>query len=350
MSQIIRPEDMKSGKPNTLRIYNTIYNKLKPVDRQCMVTMSLSPEQITVFREEGILVVENVLSQEEVDAARDALHGDILRRTGIQHGGEHWGELGARLKGPGMYMCYARWKLLHVHLKPAVTSAYEQLLEHTYGPGYEPNFEHPFGPCFNHLCMVDRVCYRLPDTVSVEEGLALHLDRNPKDPYLLKAGGLDRWRPIQAFVALTDHFDSNSGGLKVVRGFHKEINEYFEGSAEAEAACGQKGEFFRMNGKSHSKLRRQQEAVYAPRGSLVLWDSRLPHATCDSLQGFDSREVVYTGFLPNTEINRRYISNQRTDIEKNIYPTYGPRGVCAADRDWEVDELTHEQRMRLGFS
>lgn len=45
------------------------------------------------------------------------------------------------------------------------------------------------------------------------------------------------------------------------------------------------------------------QAVYAPRGSLVLWDSRLPHSTSDILEGCDSREVVYMGFLPSTDIN-----------------------------------------------
>ena len=34
------------------------------------------------------------------------------------------------------------------------------------------------------LLYIDRVCYRLPDSVQAEGGLGLHLDRNPLDPYL----------------------------------------------------------------------------------------------------------------------------------------------------------------------
>ena len=36
---------------------------------------------------------------------------------------------------------------------------------------------------------------------------------------------------------------------------------------------------------------------------MVLWDYRLPHATSDRLEGSDSREVVYLGFLPSVEVN-----------------------------------------------
>lgn len=317
--------------------------------------MELTAEQISEFKDSGVLVVEDVLSEEEVDHARACLHEDIYRLTGVRHGDENWADIGSRLKGPGMYIYYAKWKLLNIHLHPKVTASYEQLLSDTYGPGNVHGFEHPFEACHNHLAMVDRVCYRLPSSISGEGGLALHLDRNPLDPYLQQAaGGLDKWRPIQAFVALTDHVDSNSGGLRVVRGFHKRIDEYFKNSKEAQDACGHRGEFFRMNAKSHARLYQQLEVVYAPKGSLVLWDSRLPHATCDRLEGFDTREVVYTGFLPNTELNRRFVQEQKEHIQRNEYPLYGPRGgddgAISADKDWTLDELSVEQRIRLGFS
>ena len=87
--------------------------------------------------------------------------------------------------------------------------------------------------------------------------------------------------------------------------------------------------------------------MIAPRGSLVLWDSRLPHATCEVLAGWDSREVVYTGFLPSTEINRRFVAAQAQAVRANVYPMYGPQGE--ADRDWVEEELTPEQRRLLGL-
>lgn len=230
------------------------------------------------------------------------------------------------------------------------------MISRTWGPGNVSGFEHPYGPSDeeNVRCMTDRVCYRLPDYINKEGGLALHLDRNPLDPFLLQCGGADKFRPLQGFICLTDHYDGGQGGLKVVPGFHKVVDDYFspnQVSAEVREQClGHKGEFFRMGGKSYAKLQRQLENVYAPRGSMVLWDYRLPHATSDRLDGGDSREVVYLGFLPSVDINEKLVAKQRKDIEKNVYPQHGPQGLPRADRDWEVSDLSETEKRLLGFS
>lgn len=308
----------------------------------------ITDEEIEEFRENGIVVIENVLSPEEVQCARRSLHEDVYKYTGIAHQSENWSDIGARLKGPANKINYAKWKLLNINLNPNSVYTHNKLLSATYGPGNIPGFEHPYQAFDKSFCFVDRVCYRLPDTAHKEGGLALHLDRNPHDPYLQQAGGLDRWRPIQSFICLTDHIDSDSGGLRVVPGFHLHIEDYFRGNREAEAATGTRGEFFRMHGKSHTKLNKQLQSVYAPAGSLVLWDSRLPHSTSDTLGGYDSREVVYSGFLPDIPLNRAYVTDQRGKLLSNRYTKYGPQDI-SADRDWEVEELTAEQREALGF-
>lgn len=311
----------------------------------------LSEEQSLFYKQFGYVVVENVLSEDDVEEARSNLHKDIRNRTGIMHGSAEWTEgnkIGARLKGPGNNMYYGKWKFLNIHLKPSVVECYTSLLRETCGPGNVAGFEHPFGRCNEALCFADRVAYRLPDAINDEGGLALHLDRNPLDPYLLQAGGLDKWRPIQSFVALTDHFGKNSGGLMVAPGSHNIVDEYFADNEEAKEAVGRRGEFFRMHSKKHSKMNNQLQVVYAPKGSLVMWDNRLAHGTCEKLSGFDSREVVYTGFLPNTEINRSYIDHQLRAIRNNVYPMYGPQGYLA-DRDWNESELTMQQRKLLGI-
>lgn len=56
--------------------------------------------------------------------------------------------------------------------------------------------------------------YRLPDHIQAEGGLGLHLDRNPYDPYLLcptVTKKLLKYRPIQSWIGLTDHYGSKSG-------------------------------------------------------------------------------------------------------------------------------------------
>ena len=326
----------------------------------------LSQAQISEFKETGLLVVENVLTDEEITTARSKLHTFIAEKTGVEHGSENWGTLGHRLKGPANTIYYAKWKLLDIHLHPRTIQCYDELLAATYGPSNVPDFEHPYGPCEFAFAYPDRVCYRLPDAVSAEGGLSLHLgtdiplyflhsinillvtDRNPLDPYLAQAGGLKRWRPIQSFVCLTDHYSGDSGGLRVVRGFHKDILNYFTGNKEAIDAIGTSGEFFRMTSKSFSKLQKHLQLVVAPRGSLVLWDSRLPHATCDTLTGFDSREVVYNGFLPAVPLNCAYVEEQGRAIRDNVYPQHSCLSGHIADRDWDVDDLTPTQRRVLG--
>ena len=80
------------------------------------------------------------------------------------------------------------------------------------------------------------------------------------------------------------------------------------------------GEFFRMNGKKHFNLTKQCRAINAPRGSLICWDNRIPHATCQKLTSKDTKEVVYTGFLPDVKLNRKYIKKQQENLQKNIPP------------------------------
>ena len=232
-------------------------------------------------------------------------------------------------------------------------------MEATFATGREPGFEHPLGPSDSVLAYIDRVCWRLPDIIRAEGGLSLHLDRNPTDPYLIKGEGLPKWRPIQAFVTLTDHYGTNSGGLRVVRGFHREIEEYFAGRGSANSAHPNRevdesfrGEFFRMNPRKYYSLDKRLEPINAPKGSLVCWDNRLPHATCQKLDGWDTREVVYSGFLPNIQLNRDFVAKQLQALRANRPPpgVAQPDLKERCDLDWEEHELTEEQKTLLGIT
>jgi hypothetical protein len=134
---------------------------------------------------------------------------------------------------------------------------------------------------------IDRVCYRLPDAIRAEGGLLPHLDRNPHDPYLLESKtGLTKWRPIQGFVALTDQYAGQSCGLRCVRGFHREIDEYFardEGTSEnnQEKQRESGGEFYRPQHNKHRRLYERCQPVDCAAGAVVLWDNRIPHATAE---------------------------------------------------------------------
>jgi hypothetical protein len=191
---------------------------------------------------------------------------------------------------------------------------------------------------------VDRVCYRLPDSIRAEGGLGVHLDRNVNHPY----ESLEKWRPIQAFVALTDQFGSDSGGLRVTRQFHTQIARYDFRTPPNES---ERGEFHRVNQNRHHQLCEQCQPVNCSAGSLVCWDNRLPHATAAALSGGDTREVVYVGFLPDVALNRRYVEAQAAALRANRRPpAYLADGAVDADRDWDIDDrslLTDAQRALL---
>jgi hypothetical protein len=80
--------------------------------------------------------------------------------------------------------------------------------KHTFAAGI-PGFETPFVG-FNPLkgySYIDRLAYRLPDSISEQGGLGLHVDCNPLEP----ANDPRKWRPMQASLALTDSMTPSSG-------------------------------------------------------------------------------------------------------------------------------------------
>lgn len=82
------------------------------------------------------------------------------------------------------------------------------VFKHTFAEGI-PGFESSFAG-FNPLkgySYIDRLAYRLPDSVASQGGLGLHVDCNPLQPCDDPA----KWRPIQASVALTDCLTPSSG-------------------------------------------------------------------------------------------------------------------------------------------
>lgn len=307
-------------------------------------------DNINEFINDGVTVIENVFSDDEIDTIRKQLH-DQLRSIGIEHekilSGEIKPSSDVRIKAKPSRIFYNKWKI-DAHTNPKVYHCMKALMDRTYASGVEPGFEHPMGESTDILAYIDRICYRTPDHIRAEGGLSLHLDRNPIDPYLLKSNTLKMWRPIQAFIALTDQYGSESGGLRVVKGFHNEIDEYFENNTED---INNKGCFFRFNSKSHAKLEKRCQPVDVRRGSIVCWDNRIPHATAQKFTSHDTREVIYINYIPDVKLNVKYIKDQLHHIKQNISPpAYCDDPKEHVDRNWNDSELTPLQRQLLGFN
>jgi ectoine hydroxylase-related dioxygenase (phytanoyl-CoA dioxygenase family) len=308
-------------------------------------------DNIDEFINDGVTVFEDVFSDDEIDAIREQFH-DQLRSIDIDHekilSGETKPSPDVRIKAKPSRIFYNKWKI-DAHTNPKVYRCIKALMNRTFSTGVCPGFEHPMGESTDILAYIDRICYRTPDHIRAEGGLGLHLDRNPIDPYLLESNGLKMWRPIQAFIALTDQYGSESGGLRVVRGFHNEIDEYFSNGHTEDV--NDKGCFFRLNSKSHAKLEKRCQPVNVRRGSIVCWDNRLPHATAQKFTSHDTREVIYIGYLPNVKLNIKYIKDQLNHINQNIAPpAYYDDPTEHVDRNWNDCELTPLQKQLLGFN
>ena len=109
-----------------------------------------------------------------------------------------------------------------------------------------------------------------------------------------------------------------------------------------------KGEFYRMNHQNHTKLQKlcQPVSIYIPAGSLVLWDNRLPHSTCNDLISDDTREVVYTGFLPNIPLNIKYATKQWDLYNKKLPPSY----LSSCDSDYIVQQMSTNNKCLIGYT
>lgn len=150
---------------------------------------------------------------------------------------------------------------------------------------------------------------------------SLETDSCPHDLFGLQRDALNvtemkRWRPIQVFVALTENHRAETGGFECVEGFHQKYNEYFkhkstmnrDGMTGNDTVC--VGDFCRLLPKEDGHILSKFEHIEYAAGSLVLFDWRIPHANARSNTSGTTRIVVYTGFLPNVELNRKYCRKQ----------------------------------------
>lgn len=288
----------------------------------------LTEEYIEEYNKNGVIVIENIFTNNEILNTRIEFHKQ-LEKMDINHNNILLGidkpPSEYRIKGKPSRIFYADWKL-KLHLDHKIYSTMKDLLINQYNTNNKQI--NPFGYFNDILPYIDRVCYRLPDHIRAEGGLSLHLDRNPLYPF----EKLKKWKPIQAFITLTDQYNE---GLHVIKGFHNIIDDYFKNNEEVKNNLSG-GEFYRMNSKSYYNLQQKLEPIYAPAGSLVIWDNRLPHSTGDNFISNDSREVIYCGWIPNIELNKKYYENELINIKLNIPPPAYIDNLGEVDRNWSI--------------
>lgn len=209
-------------------------------------------------------------------------------------------------------------------------------------------YSHPFGKFDTNqgYIYMNRVCYRVSDDISnyyakgakkkrkLQRCLAPHLDSCPHDLFgenrdKLGIKNMERWRPIQLFVALTDNHVENTGGFECVKGFHRKFAQYFKQKTNVskiqkdmkDTVC--VGDFCRLLPNEDKEILSQYQHIKYEAGSLILFDWRIPHANARYNKSNNTRMVVYTGLLPNVELNRKYSKLQLEHYyDKKVPPDF----------------------------
>lgn len=234
---------------------------------------------------------------------------------------------------------YGEWKLkLNENIK--IINAIADLWRVTYCSS-SPFFEHCFGRFDPNrpLMYIDRVCFRLPDEHlpsgpkkrnKLQRSLTPHLDCCPHEvAQSFRTGAcpisMRKWRPIQAFVALTDTVDADEGGFEACPGLHKRFSRWSDfrlpsvNKPNEPAPC--VGSFTPIRPNEDRDIIALFEHIPCRAGDLVCWDFRIPHSNARHNKKHEAREVVYLGFLPHVPLNAAYAERQLIDYRDGRNPS-----------------------------
>jgi len=281
----------------------------------------LSPDQIEEFRKKGVLVVDDILDSDQLQACRQGLHATLLRNgvdpDSLEESGAALGLLSST-KGSGgvLDLFYDEWKIQNVATNEKMWHVTRELWQACCTNGWRAPADVDLTRGY---CYLDRIGYRLPTALSnalgsgkkgLQRSLTPHLDccphKSPEHP--------TKWRPIQCFVSLVDTLEANHGGFEAAPGFHADFDEWsrnrkpLASGKPLESLCYDEYTHIRPQ-QEHGILDRVQH-VACRAGSAVLWDVRIPHGNARHHHGSHPRAVVYCSFLPDCNMNRKYAAHQ----------------------------------------
>ncbi|KAG7374461.1 UPF0029 domain containing protein [Nitzschia inconspicua] len=316
-------------------------------------TFLLSARHIEEYLENGVLVVDDVLTPSEVARAQDGFHKS-LRSRGVcsLHEDDKESALAfdrlSSTNGSGgvLDIFYDDWKMLGVATNTKLFRMTTELWKAAYNQGGSPKYSlsvdqqyqwHPYGGDIDYdkgYVYIDRLGYRLPTALSqswgdrihpeqkkkklraMQRSLTPHLDCCPDSFFSERAS---KWRPIQCFVSLTDNLEPNTGGFEAAAGFHREFDLWAKQrsrppsrgdaqNARSPSLC--VGDYTHIRPKEDEIVMKRVRHIPVKAGSAVFWDNRIPHANSYRNDSDQARMVVYCSFLPDISLNRRYVMNQ----------------------------------------
>ena len=298
----------------------------------------LSPEQIHTFITDGVLVVDHVLTSDEIETALSGLH-DTLRNkysvdtTDLCKTGHHLTRLSSTNGSGGVLdIYYEPWQIQLFATNTKLFHITTELWKHMYinddserGPDCESSSSscdgipddqkfmwHPYGS-FDYrkgYMYLDRIGYRLPTQVAydiaeklqqqqqsidscsnapatsskkrklfpIQRSLTPHFDCCPSSMYKTGEDSI-KWRPIQSFISLSDTLEANHGGFEAAKGFHHEFFAWSQKDAtsnreEIHSPAPCIGEYAHLRPKEDNDIYKRIKHVPVSAGSAVFWDNR----------------------------------------------------------------------------
>jgi Phytanoyl-CoA dioxygenase (PhyH) len=148
----------------------------------------------------------------------------------------------------------------------------------------------------------------------------LHFDRNPLvtpnvEEEAKEEGELN---PIQGMLMLTDHTEE-SGGFCCVPAFHKDWAEYCARIRRAGEPLNQsraQTPFFLSPTTEGALFERVRRILPIPAGSLLIWDSRLPHQNFPNTSETELRMVQYVTFRPVPDDDEAQLLRRNWELKK----------------------------------
>jgi hypothetical protein len=295
-------------------------------------TISLSQEQIETFLTEGVLVVENVLTDAELAEAIHGLHATLavhgIDCSDLASTGHALRSLSSTNGSGGVLdLFYDAWKL-RVATNPRLFYHTSQLWQAAYCHDDESKEDldtsdqykwhhHGAFDISRGYCYLDRIGYRLPSklaeelgaktignveqtkkkrsALSLQRSLTPHLDCCPDNFFAMKT----KWRPIQCFVSLTDNLEVNTGGFEAAPGFHREFDDWARHRPPTISTTTKKGraknsshqteplvvsvpapcigEYTHIRPKEDAAVLKRIQHIPVPAAGAVFWDNRIPH-------------------------------------------------------------------------
>ena len=241
------------------------------------------------FQRDGYVVVEGILSPEEVAMAKEGLETSMKPSS---------------TRGGVVDLFWAQWKLRVTLENEKYAETYKALLRGTYMTN-RGLWTHPYdlnGDVYFH---VDRVGFRVSTERKMklsQKGLSPHLDCCPNDMWPHR-----RWRPIQSLLSLAGGQDPNEGGFECAVGFHNDFHSYYK-----DRACNCVGDYVAVNAQEDQAILQRFRHIRVPPGAALFWDRRIPHANARLNTSPTTRQVIYGGFLPRgPPENTQYARDQR---------------------------------------